>query len=198
MSEFKNVRIVTPVGKLAFHKNLFKANDKGRYTCAVVFEKDQAEALAPVKELISNLINEKWPNKKPSDLRTPIKLEDRDEMLEKYPFMADRITMNASNGFEVSVIDIANQEMFEGDIQAGDEVRLSISGYAYDNQTKGVGLNVNAVQFIRKGEPFYSKATASSMFADAAPVEGAETASQASTTNTEESKSEGSFDSFGF
>ncbi len=190
MSELKNVRIVSPVGRLAFHKNLFKANDKGRYTMAIVFDTDAdtLKALEPMKKLIADLTKEKWADKIPSGLRGPIKKETREEMIEKYPFLANKIVLNATNGFEIPALDTNNQELFEGDLKAGDYVRVSISGYTYDNQTKGVGFNANAVQFIKKGEAFYSRQSASDMFASAPEVEGAE----ASTGG------DSGFDSFGF
>ena len=74
--------------------------------------------------------------------------------------------------------------MFKGDLKAGDQVRLSISGHAYDNVSKGVGFNINAVQFVRKDEAFYARANASEMFADAPKIEGStDTASEPADTN---------------
>jgi len=191
MSDAKNTKIITPVGKLAFNKNLFKPNEKGRYTVAVVFDTDKntLAALEPLKALVEDLKKEKWGDKIPSNLYGPMKIEQREEMLEKYEFMRDKVTLNASNGFEVPVIDLNEQELFDNDIKAGDEVRLSISGYAYDNNSKGVGFNVNAVQFVRKGEAFYARQEAGNMFASAPKIENAET------TTKEES---GDFNNFGF
>ena len=190
-NERKN--IITPVGRLAFNQNLFKVNDKGRYSVAIVFDKDEdtLKALKPLKDLINEQIKDKWGDKKPSNLHTPMKTEDRADMLEKYKFMENRVTLNASNGFEIPVIDLNNQEMFEGDIKAGDQVRLSISAYAYDNKVKGVGFNVNAVQFVRKDEPFYSRRTAVEMFGSAPKIESD---SQSEPETTEDT----GFDNFGF
>jgi hypothetical protein len=154
--------VVTPVGRLAFNKNLFKQNDKGRYSVAVVFDKDKD--MTKVKQLIAETIKEKWGDKVPSNLMMPVKEETRDDMLEKYPFMADRITLNASNGYAIPVIDLNHEEIFESDLKAGDQVRLSISAYAYDNQLKGVGLNAEGVQFIREDEAFYGRTSAKDMF----------------------------------
>lgn len=197
MSDLKNARIITPVGRVAFVKNLFKPNDKGRYSVAVVFDTDAdtVKALEPLKGLIGGLVKEKWGDKAPSNLFTPMKIETREDMLEKYDFMRDKVTLNASNGFEVSAIDTNNQELFDGDIKAGDYVRLSISGYTYDNQNKGVGFNVNAVQFIKKGEAFYSRQNASEMFAEAPKVADAEGFTGNENTGGGE---EASFNNYGF
>lgn len=180
MSKQERTNIVTPVGRLAFNQNLFKANKKGRYTVAVVFdmEPDTLKALQPLKDLVESTIQHKWPgDSRPDeeDLYTPMKVEKRKKMLEKYEFMKDRVTLNASNGFEIQVIDLNNQEMFDGDIKAGDQVRLSISAYAYDNENVGVGFNVNAVQFVREDEAFYGRQNAAQMFDSAPTIEGAPT-----------------------
>lgn len=190
MSELKDKRIITPVGRLAFAKNLYKPNAKGRWTVAVVFDTDQntLKALQPLKELVADLAKEAWPKGNPVGMKTPMKIENREDMLKNYPFMENRVTLNATNGFEIPVIDLNDQEVFEGDIKAGDQVRLSISGYTYDTDgNKGVGFNVNAVQFVRSDEAFYARQSASDMFASAPKIDVPET------NNTQ-----GNFDNFGF
>lgn len=166
MSELKQTKLITPVGRLAFSQNLFKTNKKDRYTVAVVFDMDEATlaALKPFQEFEAALIKDKWGDKKMSGLKTPMKVEKRPDMLEKYPFMKDKVTMNASNGFEVQVIDTKGQPVAEEDIKAGDFVQLSISGYAYDNELKGIGFNANAVLLKEKGDAFYGRADAADMF----------------------------------
>jgi len=161
----EKTREVTPVGRIAFTKNLFKKNDKGRYTCALIIDKDKD--ISKLRALVKEAMDEQWPGKKPKGLKTPIKEEIREDMLENYPYMADAYTLNASTGFDFSIIDLNNEEMFEGDIKAGDQVRISVSAYVYDNQTKGVGLNINAIQFIREDEAFSARASAKDMFSGA-------------------------------
>ena len=194
MSELKQTRLVTPTGRLAFNQNLFKTNDKGRYSIGVVFDMtpENMKALEPLKGLMKDLIKEKWGDKVPSKLFKPMKVEDREEMLEKYEFMKDRVTLNASNGFEVPCIDLHGKELFDGDLKAGDHVKVSISGYAYDNVNKGVGFNVNGVQLVEKGEAFYGRQSAADMF-------GITPASlEDKVEENEAEKEEGNFDSFGF
>ena len=183
--ELKQERIITPVGTVAFCKNLFEANAKGRYTICVMFDKDQAEELSSLKELTNNWIKATWGDKKPSKLFTPMKVEDREEMIEKYPFMEDKIILNASNGFIPGIIDKHGKDLFNGDIKAGDKVKLSISAYSYDNNSKGVGFNVNGVQLWEKGEALYARTSTAEMFGvTPAPMK--------------EVNEEGNFDEFGF
>jgi len=193
MSELKQTRLVTPVGRLAFSQNLYKTNKKGRYTVAVVFDKADAEIIAglrPLQQLEADLIKDKWGDKKPSGLKTPMKVEVRPDMLEKYDFMTDMVTLNASNGFEVPVIDSKGMPVSESDIKAGDYVKLSISGYAYDNELKGIGFNVNGVQLVKEGEAFYGRQSATDMFGlppvslDSLPVAEENNTSEAGTDFT--------------
>lgn len=159
-------KIITPTCRIAFAKNLFKVNKKGRYSLGVVFEMD-AETLKELellKKLISEHTDNTWPKGAPSNFHTPLKVEDREDMLEKYPFMKDMVVLNASNGFEVPVIDLHGRDLGDGDITSGDYVKLSISAYAYNNENKGVGFNINGVQKIKNGEAFYGRSSAADMF----------------------------------
>lgn len=155
-------RIITAECRIAFGQNIFKQNDKGRYSIGVVFEKDAD--VANLKELVQEHIKNTWGSKKPSKLFLPIKTEEREDMLQKYPFMEDKIVLNASNGFEIPCIDLHGKELGESDLKSGDYVRLSISAYTYNNVNKGVGFNINGIQKIKEGEAFYGRQSAADMF----------------------------------
>ena len=68
-----------------------------------------------------------------------------------------------------------------GEIQGGDEVLVQISGYAYANQSRGVGLSMGRLWLVRKGEMRIERGTGSQaavrridrsrlQFGDAAPA----------------------------
>lgn len=68
-----------------------------------------------------------------------------------------------------------------GEIQGGDEVLVQISGYAYANQSRGVGLSMGRLWLLRKGEVRIERGTGSQaavrridrsrlQFGDAAPA----------------------------
>lgn len=188
--ELKAVRLVTPEGRLAFCKNLFKVNDKGRYSVCIVLEntEENQKALAPFAELVEDFKKDQWGDRQPSGLHSPVKVETRADMIDKYPFMDNKIVINASNGFEPGVIDIHGKELFEGDVKAGDHVKISISAYAYDNKVKGVGFNVNGLQLVKEGEALYGRQSTADMFG----------ITPASLDNVEAKKEEGNFNNFGF
>jgi hypothetical protein len=188
--ELKAVRLVTPEGRLVFCKNLFKVHDKGRYSACVLFDnsEENQKALAPLGELIEEFKTDQWGEKKPSNLHSPIKVETRAEMIEKYPFMKDKIVLNASNGFEPGVIDVHGKELFDGDIKAGDHVKVSISAYAYDNKVKGIGFNVNGLQLVKEGEALYGRQSTADLFG----------ITPASLENVEAKKPDSAFGNFSF
>lgn len=168
MSE-KKEQVVTPTGRITFHKNLFSPDENGKYRAALVFSKQQN--LKPLRRLIDLAIKEKWPDKKPSGLRMPVREEERSEMLEKYPFLEDKLIMNCATKFEVPVKSTERgpdgelEDVFDGDVKAGDHCRFIVSAYSYDaNGNRGVGLNVIGVQWIKEGEAFYERPKVDSVF----------------------------------
>lgn len=183
--------IVSPVGRIAFLKNLFTPNKKERYQIAVVFDKEDAPLLKELKALEKAAIEEKWGNKVPSGLKSPFKVEKREDMLARSPFLADRITLNASNGFPIQVINKKGIALKDGEIKAGDYVKLAISAFAYSNETAGVGFNVSGVLLEKEGEAFYGRPEVSSIF-------GISVEDSFGLTESEEESQETDFDSFGF
>jgi len=162
MSEQK-VRVITPEGRLAFDRNLFEANDKGKYTASMVIDKDKD--LKELLSLVKDAVKEEWPKGAPKGLKMPIKEKTDPEDLEKYPYLENKMVLNASTGFEINVIDTANNALTKENIKAGDVVRFSVSTFAYSvDGNKGIGLNVNAVLKIREDEAFYKKQSAADMF----------------------------------
>jgi len=168
MSEERR-KIVTCEGRLAFGRNIFETNEKGRFTLAVVFDQtDENKAcLDDMQNLVDETAKMKWA-KKPSNFKSPMKVENREDMLEKYQFMKDRVTVNLSNGnaFPVGTKDEEGMwvDITDKDLKSGDYVQVVLTAYFYDNATKGVGFNVDALLKTKDGEAFYSKRTGADMF----------------------------------
>lgn len=162
MSEQKE-RVITPEGRLAFDRNLFEANEKGKFTASMVI--DKSEDLSAILTLVKEAIKSEWPKGAPKGLKMPVKEKTDADDLEKYPYLENRMILNASTGFEINVIDTANNALTRDNIKAGDVVRFSVSTFAYSvDGNKGIGLNVNAVLKIREDEAFYKKQSAADMF----------------------------------
>lgn len=185
MSEQKET-VVTPVGKLVFDKNLFEADENGKFRAALVFNNDTN--IKDIEKICSEVAKEKWPNGLPSNLKSPVKRETRADMIEKYPFMKDGVLLNAATKFEVQVLDKHLNEIFKGDVKSGDMCRFSVSAWAYDaNGNKGVGLNLLGVQKIADGEPLFNRVSARQTFS------GSDIPQEFSTTEKEEDFSGFSF-----
>lgn len=164
MSEAKKV-IVTPVGTLVFEKNLFEVNKKGKYAAALMFKPEQD--LKVIQEICAEAIKEGFPKGKPAGLRMPVKKQNSEEVLEKFPFLRGQFILNASTKFPIQVLDRNLEEIFKGDLKAGDECRFSISAYTYETGNKGVGLNLLGVQKIREGKALFERHSAKSTFSAA-------------------------------
>lgn len=175
---------VTPVGTLAFDKHLFEADEKGKFRAALVLDKEVS--IKDLEEICMMAAREKWPNGLPSNVRMPIKKENRSEMIEKYPFMENRLVLNASTKFEVQVYDKLLNQIFKGDVKSGDLCRFSVSAWAYAaNGNVGVALNLLGVQKIAEGEALFSRVTARQIFS------GSEIPEQFANNKTEEDDFEG-------
>lgn len=169
--------VITPVGRVVFIKNLFTPTQnnqgKDRYKAALIIDNDKD--VTKIQKMLKDAAHAKWGDKLPNGLKMGLKKETREDFLESYPYMKNAWVLNSSNGYQVPVIKYpTNEEMFEGDIKAGDQARFNISAFAFENkENKGVSLNVLGVQFIREDEAFYARANATDMFASAEQLEGA-------------------------
>lgn len=179
-----NTIALTPVGRIAFEKHLFEADENGKFRAALIIDTDKN--MSKVKAICKMAAEEKWGSKIPKKLILPYKANHDAETIEKYSFMEGNIILNAATKFEVPVFDRNNEELFKGDLKAGDQCRFAVSAWAWEYKGKfGVSLNLNGVQLIREDEAFYSRPSAKSIFASEA-LEDEDNNSQESTSEEEE------------
>lgn len=177
MTTNTEAKIVTPTGRIVFHKNLWEANAKGKYTAAIVFSEDQEthSQFVAIKNLIEAVAKEKWGGKIPKKLMRPIKFgEDGDYEDGEYDFLIGNYVMNAGTKFEVEVF--SNEKDCDGnyetifdekEFKAGDYARMVVSAYAWEYEAKkGVSLNLCGVQKMGTGEAFYQRKSSQSFFAE--------------------------------
>lgn len=161
--ENKKANVITPEGRLCFDRHLFEQDDKGKFRCAMVIEK--SEDIKALKRLCTETAKEKWPKGLPKGLKMPIKMEHNDT--ETYQFLEGRVLVQGTTGFNIDVINTKNIPLTRDDIKGGDYVRMSVSAFPFDKDgNKGVGLNIQAVLFLKEGEAFFTPRSAASLFGD--------------------------------
>ena len=92
------------------------------------------------------------------------------------------LVFRAKTGYQPACVWGPNETPIDaGEIQGGDEVLVQVSGYAYSNQSRGVGLSMGRVWLLRKGDVRIERGTGSQaavrridrsrlQFGDAAPA----------------------------
>jgi len=177
MSNDEKVRMVTPTGRIVFHKNLFvSGGEKDRFSAALVFSKDQD--VTTIKKLMMDCAKAAGYDKK--TVTSPkfawgLKAVDTKEL--DFCNEGDMIINFDRNGsFGPPEVKGKNkgpdgkyEDLIDGDIGAGDHCRILISAFAWEYKGKsGVKLNFDAVQFVKKGEPYYSIPTSDDAWDDVA------------------------------
>tara|TARA_R110000744_G_scaffold371682_1_gene482843 strand:+ start:3474 stop:4070 length:597 start_codon:yes stop_codon:yes gene_type:complete len=167
MSE-KKATVVTELGKLCFDKNLFEANDDGKFQASMVIE--NGVSVDNIKKLMMDTAKAKHGDNIPKKFTWGIK-SDKDADTVKYPFLENASLVSGGTKFPIPVIvNGTGLPVNRDDIKGGDTVRFSLSAYCYEFKGKhGVSLNVNAVLLVdtcTEEEAFFQKANASAMFGD--------------------------------
>ncbi len=173
MSEERET-LVTPSGKILFHKNLFEQNEKGRFKASLLFNKSQD--LKKIKDLMLKAAKEKFKKEiyQSKKFSWGMKTPDEDGIRDYDFFSEDVMVLNASTKFEVEVKsakkgpDGKNETLIESDLKAGDICRFLISVYAWEyedeGKKRGVSLNLMAVQKIKDGEALYARIPSDEFF----------------------------------
>jgi hypothetical protein len=172
----EKVSVVTPSGKIVFIKNLFDKNDKERYVASLILKEDQD--LSKIKKMMMDAAKARFDEKiyTSKKFKWGMKRPD-EEAIEKYDFFDEQTyVVNASTKFDVEVKGINKgpdgklEELIDGDLKAGDFCRFLISAYAWENTdqgvTRGVSLNLTAVQMVKVGEALYSRVASDSVFGE--------------------------------
>lgn len=160
----EKMKIVTPVGYLAFTQNLDKKNEKGQYSAAILF--DKGSDLDSIKKLIKSEADSAGIALK--GRANPLKFVKEDEEDVKFEYTRGRWILNFKNGFPFGVIDADRNEIPVDGLKAGDKIKVVISSHIWTyNKDKGVGINFHAIQLVKsvpEDEGFYQKPDYSSYF----------------------------------
>lgn len=148
-----------------------KDPNKKTYSITLLFPK--STDLSVLKAAYSAAVAERWPNKKPSGIRSPFR--DGDEVdgegtRKRGPEYANMtyVTFRTKAGDrKVGVVDAALEEVTQSDgkLYSGCYVKVSFSAYAYENDGNcGVSFGLNNVQVIKDGERFDGRVDATEDF----------------------------------
>lgn len=163
--------VLTPVGMASFlnlkEPRAVVQGGEPRYSMNLIFDAE-AQKSAEFKQLqvaINDAIKEKWPNKVPSNLRSP--LRDGAEKEGQYEgYVSGTVFVNPWSKERPGVVDAQRNEILDlSTVYAGMKARAFVRPFAYESgMNKGVGLLLDAVQFVADGARIDGKTAAAKAF----------------------------------
>lgn len=148
--------------------------DKEKYSVMVIIDKKDKVTLAALKEAIEEAKivgkDKTWGGKIPAKLALP--LRDGDEERPDSPELAGKYFLNAKSQQKPGVVkrgeDGQPVKITEPmDFQSGDYGKASLALYPYSFKgNNGVGVGLNSIFFMEKGEPLAGSRSAAEEFAD--------------------------------
>jgi hypothetical protein len=157
----KNVRLSFPQ---IWTPKSFAPGQDPRFNANFLLHKDaDADQIEKIREAIKAVAEEKWKGKKPGGLK--ICLQDGEE--KDYDGYADSMFISASTKVRPTIVDQKKNPLVEEDGKpyAGCYVNAAITLWAQDNQWgKRVNASLEAIQFVKEGEPFGGKKVTADVF----------------------------------
>lgn len=143
---------------------------KKTYSITLLF--DKTAYLNSMKAAYEAAKNERWPNKKPSSLRSPFRDGDEvngDGERKKGPEYAGKVyvTFRAKEDRRPGVVgpDALRVSQEDGKLYAGCYAMVTYSAYGYEvDGNSGVSFGLNNVQVVRDGERFDGRVDAEEDF----------------------------------
>ena len=163
------------IGEVRFsYPHLFEMNDNEKYSCCLLIDKGNKEAIQLVEEATRAAAKkgaEKfWSGKTPANLKKP--LRDGDEEHPEDPAFAGQLFLNASNTYKPKV---ASRDEFglviiedPSDLYAGCYGAVTLEFFPYNtNGNRGIGVSLGNVIKLRDGNRLAGTAeSAEASFAD--------------------------------
>ncbi len=173
--DIKRRDVTTPIGRLSF-PHVFRpelALEEGKqpqFACGLIF--DEGVDLSVLEKMIEDCIKEQWGNKRPAGLKLPIRNGAEKPHIaglgEGTRFITAR-SLRKPPVVDANKVGITDEAVIYG----GAYGKINLTPYAFDKGlSKGVALALNAVQFIRDGEPFGSVVDVDSAFGDETEAAG--------------------------
>jgi len=149
----------------------FLPDEDGVFRTSVLIPKKDKALVAQIEEAIDEAKEygktAKWGGKIPRNLK--IAFQDGDDTdLDKYPENEGHWLLNARSKKKVGLVDIDRQPILDvSEVYSGCWAYVSVTSFAYDNESKGVSFFLNNIMKARDDESFGgSSASADEDFAD--------------------------------
>lgn len=141
----------------------FLPDEDGVYRTSVLIPKKDKALIAQIEEAIEEAKQygkgAKWGGKIPRNLKVAFQDGD-DSDLDKYPENEGHYILNARSKKKIGLVDIDRQPILDADeIYSGCWAYVSVTSFAYDNESKGVSFFLNNIMKAKDGERFGSGAS---------------------------------------
>lgn len=136
----------------------FLPDDEGVYRTSALIPKKDKVLVAQIEEAIEEAKEygktAKWGGRIPRNLK--IAFQDGDDTdVDKYPENEGHFLLNARSSRKVGLVDSDRQPILDPDeIYSGCWAYISVTSFAYDNESKGVSFFLNNIMKARDGERF--------------------------------------------
>lgn len=136
----------------------FLPDDDNVYRTSILIPKKDKVLIGQIEEAIEEAKNygktAKWGGKIPRNLK--IAFQDGDDTdLDKYPENEGHMILNARSKKKVGLVDMDRQPILDPDeIYSGCWAYVSVTSFAYDNESKGVSFFLNNIMKARDDERF--------------------------------------------
>lgn len=136
----------------------FLPDEDGVFRTSALIPKRDKELVAQIEDAIEEAKEygktAKWGGKIPRNLK--IAFQDGDETdLDKYPENEGHYLLNCRSKKRVGLVDIDRQPILDAsEVYSGCWAYLSVTSFAYDNESKGVSFFLNNIMKARDDESF--------------------------------------------
>lgn len=150
-------KVVTPKPvRLTF---CFLPDEEGVYRTSLLIPKKDKKLVALIEDAIEEAKeygkDAKWGGKIPRNLKIAFRDGDEETDVDKYPENEGHYILTARSKKKVGLVDIDRQPILDPDeIYSGCWAYVSITSFAYNNESKGVSFFLNNIMKARDDESF--------------------------------------------
>ena len=154
----------------------FLPDEEGVYRTSLLIPKKERALVKQIEDAIEEAKEygktAKWGGRIPKNLK--IAFQDGDDTdLERYPENEGHYLLNARSKKKVGLVDRDRQPILDAsEVYSGCWAHVSVTSFAYNNESKGVSFCLNNIMKVRDDEPFGGGS--SSPDEDFADIEGDE------------------------